>query len=390
MHTDADTSRSTPSTTPSATLYKSVCSGTVCPQILAAGTVGSPPSLSVFARGTDNGIWYTTAEASSLLPSWPSDKMWKNMGGGPFRSQPAAASWQLSSALSVVAVADPTGDVRLRTFDDSEWNSTWEDVKGQPVSAVSLCAVNLDRLDMWAAQSGIIVHNYFRPTADDFYAPSSSSTWQGEPTASSDGMTTRPAIACRNDTFIHDLMVYDNGTVQHSKWSPATGWTSPYKPFNDAYHFKSDPVLLATTNDRLDFFGIGTNGGMYHFSWESATSYSTMDDLGGSFESLPSAVATDDGKRIDVVALGSNGTLLHRVLQDTTWSPAWEDLGVVGNSAPLLLNVSSTQPEKVVAFVLGTHDEINQTTWTASSDISWKDLAWSSMGGSMSSAYFGQ
>lgn len=349
----------------------------------------------VFARGTDNNIWY--AALGGVGSGVATTTAWQSLGGGPFLSQPVAATWQQGTWLSVMAVADPDHSVRTRLYAASAaaWTSeAWENLLGQPTSAVSLCVVNSTRLDSWAVESsGAVLHNFWVPAAGDFWSPSRKKGWLG--TRSFDqAIVARPALACRPDAYYHDIVVYSvDGAVRHTTYSDATGWTPAVTIAGGRQQFRGDPVVVATGGSRIDFFGIGTDGAMYHFSWTKSSGYSILESLGGSFQSVPSAVVTGAGSgssgdgRIDVVALATNDSLQHRALIDSVWSP-WEDLGVFGDSAPLLLNLGS-QPERVAAFVLGLNGELNQTTWTVSSDATWQHLQWSSIGGRFTSAYFG-
>ncbi|KAK0617503.1 hypothetical protein B0T14DRAFT_525324 [Immersiella caudata] len=126
---------------------------------------------------------------------------------------------------------------------------------------------------------------------------------------------------------------------------------------------------------------------MYYGAWSKREGHAPLVNLGGSFQSVPSAVATRQGDRVDVVALGTGDTLMHRVLVGGRWTANWEDLGVFGNSAPLAVNLT-TNPEAVSLFVLGTNGEMNQTVWQVSEELSWKALRWSSMGGNLTASYF--
>lgn len=368
----------------------------MCPQILAAASIGGGTAalVMVFARGTDNNIWYALRDGSGGATT----TTWQNLGGGPFLSQPVAATWQQGTWLSVMAVADPDHSVRTRLYTASAaaWTSeAWENLLGQPTTAVNLCVVNSTRLDSWAVESsGAVLHDYWVPAAGDFWSPSQNKGWQA--TRSFDqAIGARPALACRPDAYYHDMVVYGatDKAVRHTTFSDATGWAPTVTIAGGRQQFQGDPVVLATSSSRIDFFGIGTDGTMYHFSWTKSSGYSVLESLGGSFQSVPSAVVTgaDSGSsgvgRIDVVALATNDTLQHRALIDSVWSP-WEDLGVFGDSAPLLLNLSS-QPEKVAVFVLGLNGELNQTTWTVSSDATWQNLQWSSIGGKFTTSYFG-
>jgi len=173
--------------------------------------------------------------------------------------------------------------------------------------------------------------------------------------------------------------------VRHSAWSVATRWT---RSANLGGKFQGEPLVLGVGNDRFDFFGIGEDKAMHHFAWTAAAGFTPLKSLGGSFSSVPSAAVTGSD-RIDVVALGTSGTLQHRALQGLKWANDWEDLGKFGNSAPLLFNVTIKPAgiEKVGVFVVGKGGEVNHTTWTASSDPSWKNLVWSSLGGNATTQF---
>lgn len=289
--------------------------------------------------------------------------------------------------ISVVALSDPDYSVLVRTYNASasQWNETWESLGngGASRSAVSICTAESWRPDLWVAAEDAIRHNNWAYPRDDYYVPDQGITW---PDAISFGtnITSRPAIACRDDNYIHDLMVYGaDRSVWHMTYSNSTSsWSTP---FSYTTEFRGDPSVLNYLDQRVDFFGIGTDQAMHHFYYSNTTGHSSMESLGGSFQSVPSAELTG-ADRIDVLALGMSGTLLHRACLNNTWSPEWEDLGVVGNSAPLLINLD-TDPPKLAMFVLGNDGKINQTSWTKSSDLSWKDLSWSSMGGNMTGGY---
>jgi len=369
---------------------RSTCRNTVCPQILAATQHNN--ALMVFARGNDNNIWYNTAPATSLSPNWPSASSWQNLQGGPFLSQPAAQVWrpdnQSSLRVSVSAVGDPDRGARLRQLDTatSQWNN-WKNLRGSVSSPISLCSVGEFRLDLWAASGGDINHNFHSGGAEDkYWAPDASPTWQGTTKFGEQRITARPGIACRWNLFGHDVVVIgEKGEMIHTRYSGPNGWVPPFV-LDGGGKLTADPVVLATTNERLDFFAVGVDKAIYHASWSEEAGYSLLNSLGGSFQSVPSAVVTRSG-RIDVVALATTDTLHHRVYQGGQWSEAWEDLGVVGNSAPLVANLT-TSPESVAVFVLGTNGQLNQTSWKVSNDLSWKGLTWKGMGGDLTATYF--
>ncbi|KAK0644016.1 hypothetical protein B0T16DRAFT_447800 [Cercophora newfieldiana] len=308
--------------------------------------------------------------------------------------QPDAIAWNFSTRISVVAVADPDHSARTQMWspEDATWQTEWKNIAGKATSAVTLCTVKGERLDFWSGDisNKVVAHNFLGRFKLEYWAPDLSKDWQGSADwKAGPTIKGRPGVACRYDDYGHDIFAYDGtgATVRHSAYRESTAWTPVFTMDSGAGFkgFQSDPVLLASANDRLEFFGIGVDKKMYYGAWSKQAGHSRMVDLGGAFQSVPSAVVTRSG-RVDVVALGMSDTLMHRVLQGGQWSAEWEDLGVFGNSAPLAFNLTTT-PERVGVFVLGENGELNQTVWEVSSELSWKGL-WAGMGGNLTSSYF--
>lgn len=275
--------------------------------------------------------------------------------------------------------------VRTLKFTDAAKIPTWE-VLGGPLSApVSTCSVFGSRPDLWSSTDDDIKHNF---GAGEKYDAKWNVASDGQWTTDyffDTKITSRPGVLCRSSVYFHDLVVYGtDGAVRHAQFSDKTGWTPAS---NRGGKMVGEPVVVEVNGERIDFFGIGEDKHMYHFTWTSDGGYTPLEDAGGSFQSVPSVAVTGAGSRVDVVALGTNDRLQHRVLKGLTWASDWEDLGVFGNSAPLLVNITKTQPEKVGVFVVGERGEMNQTTWSASSNLSWKDLVWKGMGGNMTTEF---
>jgi hypothetical protein len=233
-----------------------------------------------------------------------------------------------------------------------------------------------------------VAHNFlYNATLDLFWSEGRNVAWQGSAEFGTLVKGGRPGVVCRQKEYMHDVVVFGepDGAVRHSTWSQGSDWT---QPVNRGGKFQGEPLVVGVGNERFDFFGVGEDKAMYHFVWTERGGYTVLENLGGSFVSVPSAAVTG-GERLDVVALGSNGTLLHRVLQGLKWANEWEDLGVFASSAPLLVNftMKSTAVEKVAMFVVGKGGEVNHTTWTASLDLSWKNLVWTSLGGNMTAKF---
>ena len=372
----------------------------MCPQILAAATLGgasddpSAIELLVFGRGIDNAIWYTSAAVADVAPSWPSNRTWESLGGGPFLGQPAALTWFDGERVSVVATSDPGHEVRMITFSGANMSTMvldgWEDMGGPTASPLALCLVKGRRLDLWSAIGETVSHNFFvgNETYDAFWAPDESGEWQGSIDFNT-VLTARPGVLCRPATFFHDLVIYGaDNQVRHATYSDDKGWT-PVS--NRGGKFAGEPVVVAVGPDRFDFFGVGEkDSALYHFTWTTSGGYTALENVGGSFESVPSVVVTGSSAapRLDVVALGTNDRLQHRTMVGTEWAMDWEDLGVFGNSAPMLVNISSTQPQRVAVFVIGDDGQVNQTMWQVSEEPSWQGLEWTTMGGNLTTSFY--
>ena len=411
-----DKSRSGSESDSTPVLRESACKGTVCPQILSAAVLGlnttNDRKLIVFARG-DGAIYFNWANIANLSSSggWPADSRWSALLGGPFISQPTAISWHSGSRVSVAAMTDNSGQVQMTKFIVDEKGpggftvDGWKDLGGPVGSPLATCAINGTRADYYAVGGSEFLHNlsHRNGTVDMWKHPDQLgiSAWD----VGADlglNQTAKPAVACRPSYFVHDLVFYDDkAAVRHGMWAwhlPGNHWTE----FMDlGGKFQGEPLLIAVGAERVDFFGIGQDAAMYHFTWE-AGKHSALENLGGSFHSAASAVATvgpsssGEGNsttnvRIDVVALGTDDHIYHRVLRGTEWVLDWEDLGVIGNSAPMLVHYgggSSGQAERVGVFVVGYDGQIQQATWTVSTEPSWKDLQWANMGGAMTSDFY--
>ena len=92
--------------------------------------------------------------------------------------------------------------------------------------------------------------------------------------------------------------------------------------------------MTAWGNNRLDIFGIGTDGAMYHKAWDGEAwrpSVLNWERLGGVFTSPP-AVTAWGMNRLDVFGLGTDGAMYHKAWDGSAWRPSvlsWERLGGV-------------------------------------------------------------
>jgi hypothetical protein len=65
---------------------------------------------------------------------------------------------------------------------------------------------------------------------------------------------------------------------------------------------------------------------MYHKAWAGAAWQTNWDDLGGVFTSAPTVVSWGPN-RLDVFGIGTDGNVYHKYWGGSSWSATWENRG---------------------------------------------------------------
>ncbi|KAH9886610.1 hypothetical protein F4778DRAFT_758485 [Xylariomycetidae sp. FL2044] len=347
----------------------SVCRESTCNQILSA--VSFNDELHVFAVGGEKAMWSKVHDGSS----WADD--WTNLDGR-FGGQPAAVAWNDNTRITVFGLEE-SGTVTRKEFQNGSWGGQWNPMRNVGSSAIGACHVDtdgIDRPDVWvrnANGSNNLIHDFY--ARDRGVYSDEDAAWE---LGAGGNSWSSPAAVCRDSATYHNLFIYDENqrSVQHNYFSGEKLW-SGWDDRGGA--FQGDPVAVAMSNARVDFFGLGEDGDLYWFAWSSGQ-YSPLQSLGGKFLSIPSVVATNQD-RIDVVAVGSDDRLKHRSLKGSSWAPAWDDLGMWANSAPLIVQHGS-QPSRIGLFVLGEDRDLMYAAWEITDDLSWSNMsALESIGG---------
>ncbi|KAH9436510.1 hypothetical protein MCOR27_010148 [Pyricularia oryzae] len=196
-----------------------------------------------------------------------------------------------------------------------------------------------------------------------------------------------PGLACRDGpTMRHDVVVYSNATdgfAAYHEWYDFRNftWSKSHK-VGGTFKQGTRPILVEVSKDRFDFFGIGADDAMHHFTFEQQGNpqYSKMESLGGSFASNAAGVAMGAARdRVDVVAIGKgDGRLKRRALVGTRWDAEWVDLGVTASSVPRLMRIADD--ELIITIVAA-----DKTVWYSEvkiqGDGSWSELKWQAIGG---------
>jgi serine/threonine protein kinase len=157
------------------------------------------------------------------------------------------------------------------------------------------------------------------------------------------------------------------------KTTPLAPAPSPTPSPPPGITFTQSPAAVSWGPARIDLFGHGVDGAIYHNYWDG--SWHSFESLGGNFVYGPAASSWGPG-RLDVFAIGADGALYHNY-----WDGAWhgwgERLGGVFTSAPAAV---SSQPNHIDVVGRGTDNAIWHTYW----DGSWHGF--DSLGGSFVSA----
>ncbi|MBA2394137.1 MAG: protein kinase [Ktedonobacteraceae bacterium] len=137
--------------------------------------------------------------------------------------------------------------------------------------------------------------------------------------------------------------------------------------------FTLSPTAVSWGPNRLDLFGRGSDGAIYHSYWDG--SWHSFETLGGNFIYGVAASSWVAG-RLDVFAIGTDGAIYHNYW-DGSWHGWGDRLGGAFTSAPAAV---SSGPNHIDVFGRGTDNAIWHTYW----DGSWH--AFDSLGGSFVSA----
>ncbi len=157
------------------------------------------------------------------------------------------------------------------------------------------------------------------------------------------------------------------------KTTPLVSVPSPTPSPPPGITFTQSPAVVSWGAGRIDLFGRGVDGAIYHAYWDG--SWHSFESLGGNFIYAPAASSWGPG-RLDVFAIGTDGALYHNY-----WDGAWhgwgERLGGVFTSAPAAV---SSMPNHIDVVGRGSDNAIWHTYW----DGSWHGF--DSLGGSFVSA----
>jgi len=258
------------------------------------GTLTSKPAiassesdlLDLFARGTNNALWYRHWNGGGWDP-------WQDLGG-QMSSGPSSVSWG-PGRLDVVFLA-ANGSVEHWYWSNKQWKT--DNLGGEFAFDPAVTSWAPGRLDVFARgkTSRKLWHKWWTTTHG----------WSAWEEMGGDLASGPAAVSWGTNRIDVAAVKTSDSSLQHWYWD-GSGW----KTDNLGGSFASEPALAAWGPNRLDVFARGKESNkLWHKWWANPNGYSAWEDMGGALTSGLSAVSWDEN-RIDVVGRGTDNASAH-------------------------------------------------------------------------------
>ena len=287
--------------------------------------------LQVFVVGTNNQLYYKT-QTSPGSSTWSSS--WTSLGGGIKADTSPAVERNSDGRLQVFVVGTNNAlYYKTQTSPGSNTWSGWNFLGGGIAQGSSPeVAINSDgRLQVFVVGTNSAL--YYKTQTS-----SGSNTWSSSWTYLGGGIKadTTPAVARNNDGRLQVFVVGTNNQLYYKTQTSPGGstWSSSWTSLNGGLRDSTDPVVIASSDGRLQVFVVGTNNQLYYKTQTTpggSTWSSSWTSLGGGLRSNtdPAAIANSDG-RLQVFVVGTNNALYYKTQTSagsSTWSSSWTSLG---------------------------------------------------------------
>ena len=189
--------------------------------------------------------------------------------------------------------------------------------------------------------------------------------------------------------------VFEGGNVGsqvfHKAWT-GDSWDPP--DFNQwdllGGFLDRTPAIVCWGENRLDIFGLSfnlANAPMLHKAWDGRQwlpSHAGWDTLGGSFLQSP-AVASWGHDRLDIFGVGSDGAMmLHKAWDGARWLPSPLDWQPLGAASPMQPAVASRAPSRLDIVAVGFDHRMLHKAWDGSQWLP-SQFDWDPLGGAFTS-----
>jgi hypothetical protein len=290
--------------------------------------------LHIFCIGQDNSMYHKYWDGKAWSPS---GKDWASLGGVWVCAPEAAMRSYIGTSSFDIVCLGTKNDMYHKFWDGKAWSPSgkdWESLGGTWVSAPAISSFDGPNLvDLFAVGTDNQMYHRYLDTKGNWQP----SNWE----AMAGTFISAPTVACLEVGTSATVNVYAIGTDNQiytksldstGAWNPAktAAWTAL------GGRYVSPPSAVGANNVELDYFGLGTENGMYHNGVS----------IGGRFVTLPAAVVGGGCGEIDnpgqplcniyVFALGTGNKVYCNsapIEESGSWA-GWQDLGGLCSSAP--------------------------------------------------------
>ena len=311
--------------------------------------------LDIFGLGTDGAMYHKAWDGAAWRPSLLD---WERLGG-VFTSPPAVAAWG-QNRLDIFGLGTD-GAMYHKAWDGTAWRpSPW-------TGSVSAASSPVRRPSPPGATTGSIFSGS-APTARCITRRGTAPRWRPsllDWERLGGVFTSPPAVAAWGQNRLDIFGLGTDGAMYHKAWDGTAWRPSPLDWERLGGVFTSPPAVTAWGQNRLDIFGLGTDGAMYHKAWDGTAWRPSLLDwerLGGVFTSPPAVTAWGQN-RLDIFGLGTDGAMYHKAWDGAAWRPSlldWERLGGVFTSPPA---VTAWGQNRLDIFGLGTDGAMYHKAW---------------------------
>ena len=274
-----------------------------------------PNRNDVFAVGRDNQLWHKSLDGSTWGPSLSE---WQNLGGNLSSNYPLAAVSRSADHLDVFGVREE-GDGGKSLWRKSRNGASWKpsalgfehipgsfstapSVASRVPSGVSLYIVDLQhnlRYQWWDVQT-------------EKWSPWSTIGTQFRST---------PAAVSMNTNRSDILCIGVDGALYDVAWVNGEGW----KEKVDLRAKFADIVSVQKVSPyEIDILGLTPDGSVL-YKWLGNGQWSGWQGRGGSFISVPALASWEDNDRLDIFGIGFDGGLYHKSYNGASWEPSWDE-----------------------------------------------------------------
>ena len=187
-------------------------------------------------------------------------------------------------------------------------------------------------------------------------------------------LTSKPAVAAWSPNRLDAFGRGTDGQLWH-RWWDGTSWQG-WESLGGQLYPGTGPAVAAWGPGRLDVFVDGTDQQLWHL-WYDSAGWHGWEALGGALTSGPAASSWGAG-RLDIVVAGTDEAVWHKWFDAGRWN-GWESLGGQTNTDPA---IASWGAHRVDVFVEGIDEQLQHNFYDG---IGWHGTPWEDLLGNLTS-----